>query len=114
MGENLGDGANRDYSNQDHLQQSRPRRKVPASVSPARSAVQSKRGRLLEATTEVLEQAGEPMKVSVVHAAVEELLAETVSYRSIKDTLSGHARGRSRRFLQVRRGWYGLSAAARS
>ena len=45
-----------------------------------------------------------------MHAEVEELLGDKIAYRSIKDTLSDHARGRSRRFLQVSRGLYELSS----
>ena len=96
------------YSNRDGLLQ------APAKGPLAQRRGDSqppRRGRLLKAITEVLELAGEPVKVSTVHAAVEEALGHSVAYRSIKDTLSDHARGRSRRFERVSRGRYGLTSS---
>ena len=48
------------------------------------------------------------MRVSEIHAAVEELLGESVAYSSVKEALSAHARGGDRRFRNTRRGCYEL------
>lgn len=94
------------YSNRDGLSQSPSRRKTQ-QLAP--SPVQRRKGAILAAITSALELAGEPMPVHQIHSAVERLLGEPVAYRSIKGTLSDHARGRSQRFVRPRYGWYALS-----
>jgi hypothetical protein len=48
------------------------------------------------------------MRVSEIHAAVEQLLGEPVSYTSVKEALSAHTRDRDRRFRRPCRGCYEL------
>jgi hypothetical protein len=46
------------------------------------------------------------MRVSEIHATVEQLLGEPVSYSSVKEALSAHTRDGDRRFRRTRHGCY--------
>jgi len=63
-------------------------------------------GWVLMAVTKVLEAAGEPMRARKIHAAVEELVDEPVSWSSVKNCLASGVGGKSPRFERVGRGRY--------
>jgi len=71
-------------------------------------------GVVLRAVSSALAEAGEPMQAKAVHAAVEALLGQAVSWSSVKATLANHATGPSPRFVRVARGRYGLASPKRS
>jgi hypothetical protein len=60
-------------------------------------------GWVLAAVTQVLEAAGEPMRTRMIHAAVEELVGEPVSWSSVKNCLASDVGGKSPRFERVGR-----------
>jgi hypothetical protein len=62
---------------------------------------------ILRAVTQVLEQAGMPMRAVEVHRAVEALRGRPVAWSSVKDCLASNA-GSGRRFLRISRGRYAL------
>jgi hypothetical protein len=66
-------------------------------------------GWVLAAVTEVLKAAGEPMRARMIHAAVEKLVGEPVSWSSVKNCLASRVGGRSPRFERVGRGRYRLA-----
>ena len=68
---------------------------------------------VLEIVTTVLERAGEPMRACEIHAAAAELIGESISWSSVKGTLSAHTIGGDRRFGRIRRGCYELTPAFR-
>jgi HB1, ASXL, restriction endonuclease HTH domain len=72
-----------------------------------------RRGWVLAAVTEVLEAAGEPMRTRMIHAAVEELVGEPVSWSSVKNCLASDVGGKSPRFERVGRGRYRLASDGR-
>jgi hypothetical protein len=76
---------------------------LPQRVPPRRPPV-------LETVTSVLELAGKPMRASEIHAAVAELLGQSISWSSVKAILSAHTIGCDRRFSRSRRGYYELTA----
>ncbi len=61
---------------------------------------------MLDAATNVLKQAGQPMRVREVHAAVEGLLGAPIPFSSVNEALSTHASGPDRRFHRLRYGVY--------
>ncbi|MGA8364023.1 MAG: hypothetical protein WB709_05835 [Solirubrobacteraceae bacterium] len=71
-------------------------------------------GWVLAAVTEVLRAAGEPMRTRMIHAAVEELVGEPVSWSSVKNCLASDVGGRSPRFERVGRGLYRLASNGRA
>jgi hypothetical protein len=68
-----------------------------------------RQGAVLTAVTSALADAAQPMRVSEIHVAVEQLLGSPVAYSSVKEALSAHTRGADRRFTRIRRGCYELS-----
>jgi len=95
------------YSNRSSLSQAPapPRRKrgSPARLNPKR------RGATIAAITEVLREAGQPVRVSEIYRLAEVALGRPLSYKTLKDSLSAHAHSQRPRFRQVRRGWYELA-----
>jgi len=71
-----------------------------------------RQGSILEAVTNVLEQAGRPLRVRAVHAAVEELLGTAIPFSSVNEALSTHA-GPDQRFRRLRYGIYGHRSSKR-
>lgn len=82
----------------------RPSRTLPPASKPA-----YRWGWVLGAVTEVLEAAGEPMRTRMIHAAVEELVGEPVSWSSVKNCLVSDVGGKAPRFERVGRGRYRLA-----
>jgi hypothetical protein len=86
-----------------------PRRR---SVQPSRgrtlAARHTRTGRSIGAIVRVLADRQEPMQAKEVHAAVEALLGEPVSWSSVKAALAANVGGRSPRFVRVVRGRYRL------
>jgi hypothetical protein len=87
---------------------------VRASGGPRRRAVACRQrprrpGWVLKAVAQVLADQDEPMRAKDIHAAVEALLDERVSWSSIKGALADHASGSSCRFVRVSRGRYVLA-----
>jgi hypothetical protein len=72
-----------------------------------------RRGWVVAAIIEVLEAAGEPMRTRKIHAAVEELVGEPVSWSSVKNCLASDVGGKSPRFERVGRGRYRLASDGR-
>jgi len=71
-----------------------------------------RQGSILEAVTNVLEQAGQPLRVRAVQAAVEELLGSAIPFSSVNEALSTHA-GPDKRFHRLRYGLYGHPSSTR-
>lgn len=61
---------------------------------------------LLPTIVGVLETAGEPLPVHLIHEEVEAWLGVPVSYRSLKHCLSAHSHGADPRVVRERWGWY--------
>lgn len=61
-------------------------------TAPARldRPLRRRQGSILEAVTNVLEQAGRPLRVRDVHASVEELLGAPIPFSSVNEALSTH------------------------
>jgi hypothetical protein len=57
----------------------------------------------------VLADRKEPMRATDIHAAVEALVGEPVSWPSIKGTLADHTSGSSCRFVRIARGRHALA-----
>jgi hypothetical protein len=70
--------------------------------------ISRRQGSVLTAVTTLLATAAEPMRVRDIHAAVEQLLDDPISYSAVKEALSAHARGPDQRFQRRRRGYYQL------
>jgi len=68
-----------------------------------------RRGAVIAAITEVLREAGRPVRVSEIHSLVGLALGRELSYKTLKDSLSAHAHSQRPRFRQRRRGWYELT-----
>jgi HB1, ASXL, restriction endonuclease HTH domain len=86
-------------------------------IAPPRQSVGAQHRRVswvLEAVERVLAEHGEPMQAKAVHAAVEALLGQAVSWGSVKGTLASHATGPSPRFVRVGRGRYRLAGSAQN
>jgi hypothetical protein len=66
-------------------------------------------GWVLKAIIHVLADREEPMRAKDIHAAVEALLGEPVSWSSIKGALADNASGSARRFVRIARGRYVLA-----
>jgi Arc/MetJ family transcription regulator len=64
---------------------------------------------VLATVTRVVEEAGVPMRMSAVHAAVEQLLGAPVPRSTVNEALSTQSRGGDARFRRVRRGVYALA-----
>jgi len=75
---------------------------------PAYRALRRRQGAVLEAVTNALEDARQPLRVRDVHARVEELLGEPIPFSSVNEALSTHA-GHDQLFRRLRYGVYGLS-----
>lgn len=75
-----------------------------------RSHVGRRAGAVLATVTRVVEEAGAPIRMSAVHAAVERLLGEVVPRSTVNEALSTHSRGRHPRFRRVRRGVYTVAS----
>jgi hypothetical protein len=76
-----------------------------APRTPGR-ALRRRQGSVLEAVTDVLQQAGRPLRVRDIHAAVEELLRAPIPFSSVNEALSTHAGGGDQRFRRFRYGVY--------
>jgi hypothetical protein len=68
-----------------------------------------RQGRIIEAISQVLAEARDPMQPRDVHARVETLLGEPVRRSSVKATLAGNLTGPAPRFVRVTRGLYGVA-----
>lgn len=68
-------------------------------------------GWVVRAVAQVLADREEPMRAKDIHAAVEALVGEPVSWSSIKGALADHVSGSSRRFVRVARGRYVLACS---
>lgn len=80
-------------------------------IAPPRQSVGTQHRRVswvLDAVEQVLAEHGKPMQAKAVHAAVEALLGQAVSWSSVKGTLADHVAGPSPRFVRVGRGRYRL------
>jgi hypothetical protein len=73
---------------------------------PCRPALRRRQGSVLDAVTDVLERAGQPLRVRDIHARVEGLLGAAIPFSSVNEALSTHCFGRDRRFRHVRYGVY--------
>jgi hypothetical protein len=73
-------------------------------------ALRRRQGSVLDAVTKVIEEAGRPLRVREVHAAVERLLSAPIPFSSVNEALSSHAVGERSRFRRVRYGTYELRA----
>ena len=71
----------------------------PRQAPPKASAV-------LGTITQVLKQAGQPMRAREIHSAAELLAGEPLRWTSVKAALAAEASGPSPRFTRVRRGLY--------
>ena len=76
--------------------------------SPPHRALRRRQGSVLEAVTNVLEEARQPLRVRNVHARVEELLGPHIPFSSVNEALSTHASGEDQRFRRVQYGVYEL------
>jgi hypothetical protein len=63
-------------------------------------------GWVLAAVTEVLKAAGEPMRARKIHAAVEELVGEPVSWSSVRNCLASGRGGKTPQFERLGYGQY--------
>jgi hypothetical protein len=72
----------------------------------ARRALRRRQGSVLDAVTNVLEQAGRPLRVREVRAAVEECLGGSIPFSSVNEALSTHTSGKDHRFRRVCYGVY--------
>ena len=63
---------------------------------------------MLHTVTQVLEQAGQPMRASEIHAEANVLLGRPIRLSSIKGILSAYTLGGDRRFRRIRHGVYDL------
>jgi hypothetical protein len=72
----------------------------------ARRTLGFHQGTVLEAVTEVLRLAREPMRARDVRAAVEEALGGPIPASSVQEALATHARKGDRRFRRVAFGVY--------
>lgn len=90
-----------------------PRRRSvqPSRASEAIAARHPHPGRIIKAIVRVLADRQEPMQAKAVHAAVEALLGEPVSWSSVKAALAANVLGPSPRFVRVARGRYRLGDA---
>jgi hypothetical protein len=66
-------------------------------------------GWVLKAIVQVLADRGEPMQVKDIHAAVGELVRESVPPSSVRGALAKNVAGSSARFVRVARGRYILA-----
>jgi hypothetical protein len=80
---------------------SAPRRATP--LEPRRRC-----GDVSKAVLEVLRDFGGPLRMVEIHAAVEELLGETVPRSTIKNCLANNSRGGRARLVRLGRGRYRL------
>lgn len=90
-----------------------PRRR-PVRSRCARQAIGARHlraGWIVEAIVRVLGDQ-EPMQAKEVHAAVEVLLGQPVSWSSVKAALAANVRGPSPRFVRVAKGRYRLADVA--
>jgi hypothetical protein len=85
-------------------------RRTCASGAPreAIGAAHPRLGRIIDAISQALTEAGAPMQARDVHAQVETLLGEPVQWASVKATLAGNLDGPAPRFVRVARGCYGV------
>jgi hypothetical protein len=74
-------------------------------ADPGRS-IPLRNGWVKKQLTEILAEAGQPMKVSDIRAELEEKLGRKLPDFAVKDCLSRNARGKSPRFKRLKRGWY--------
>jgi hypothetical protein len=63
---------------------------------------------VLHTVTQVLEQAGQPMRASEIHAEANARLGRPIRWSSVKGILSAYTLGGDRRFRRIRRGVYDL------
>jgi hypothetical protein len=85
--------------------------KLAAEAEPPPSSEGLKRREfapVLCAVTQVLEEAGMPMRTNEVHRAAELLRGEPVAWSSVKDCLASHARPGGR-FVRIARGRYQMN-----
>jgi hypothetical protein len=69
-------------------------------------------GQVSEAAARVLQDEPAGLRVKEVHARVEVLLGEPVSWGSVKSALNRLSKGSNPRFAQIRRGRYGSILSA--
>ncbi len=65
-----------------------------------------RQGVVLARVTRVVEEAGASMRMSAVHAAVEQRLGEVVPRATVNEALSTHSRGRHPQFRRLPHGVY--------
>jgi hypothetical protein len=83
-----------------------------AVLSPRRPRrAPPKRVPVLETVTQVLEQAGEPMRARAIHAAAERRLGEPLRWSSVRGVLSAYTIGGDGRFRRIGHGRYELTRA---
>jgi hypothetical protein len=84
-----------------------------SGVPPRRTLAHRQRPRrpgwVIEAVAQVLADRGQPMRAKDIHAAVEAMLGEAVSWGSVKNALATNIAGPSRRFVRIARGRYVLA-----
>jgi hypothetical protein len=78
----------------------------------ALGAAHPRQGRIIDAISQVLIVARDPMRARDVHARVETLLGEPVRWSSVRATLAGNLKGSAPRFVRVARGRYGVPSSA--
>ena len=85
-----------------------PRRRVPGKSARTIRSRHPRAGRITGAIVQVLADRQEPMQAKEIHAAVERLLGEPVSWSSVKSALAANVAGPSPRFIRVARGRYAM------
>jgi hypothetical protein len=86
---------------------------VEGAARPRRALRKRERERapILSAVAQVLTDADAPMRAREIHAAVEVLRSEPVSWSSVKDCLASNA-GPGGRFIRITRGRYEIAGDA--
>ena len=85
-----------------------PRTGAPGTPGTAVVAAHPRQGRIIDAISKVLVEARHPIQARDVHARVEALLCEQISWASVKATLAGNLKGPAPRFIRVARGRYSV------
>ncbi len=84
------------------------------ALGEALAAAHPRRGRIIDAISQVLIGERDPMQARDVHVRVEALLGEPVRWSSVKATLAGNLNGQAPRFVRVARGRYGVPSRAQA